>query len=389
VRKRIVVFRKAGFLVVGIIFVWLAGLHFYRHRHRAEPVILGPGVVEVKTLGDYLPDLRGGINDSHIYVLEGREPGGAALILGGTHPEEPAGRLAAWIFVENGVLERGRLFVILSANRSATTVTRLGGAYPQDYSIECPWGERTFRMGDRWTNPLDQWPDPEVYIHYPSRQELAYVDIRNLNRTWPGRADGTLTEKTCFAMIRLIREERIDLVIDLHEAELQYPVISTIVAHDRGQDLAAMASMMISAMEGFDIGMENSPEALRGLSHREIGDHTDAVSLLLETPEPMLDATRGRTDRRLLLTGRDEFVVRAGEHGLLFEKIDEKGWPIEVRVGRHCSAILQILDLWSEDHPERGVVVTRIPRYTDVVEKGIGAYLNDPGKAAPGRLRFE
>ena len=60
-------------------------------------------------------------------------------------------------------------------------------------------------MGDRWSNPLDQWPDPEVYIHYPSGQYLAYMDARNLNRDFPGRADGTLTERTTFAFMELIR----------------------------------------------------------------------------------------------------------------------------------------------------------------------------------------
>lgn len=382
-------FRKAGFLLLGAALMLFAGLSFYRSRHLKEPVVLGPSVTEVKKLSEYFEPLEGTINDANVYVLEGQEPGGTVLILGGTHPEEPAGRLAAWILVENAVLEKGRLFVLLSANRSGTTVTRLGGAYPPDYSIETPWGERTFRMGDRWSNPLDQWPDPEVYIHYPSRQELAYLDIRNLNRTWPGRANGTLTEKTCYALTQMIRGEKIDIVIDLHEAELQYPVISVIVAHEKGQDLAAMTSMMISGMEGFDLGMENSPNALRGLSHREIGDHTDAISLLLEAPEPMLDATRGRTDRKLLLEGKDEFLVKAGEHGLLFEKIDENGWPIDVRVGRHCSVILQILELWTEDHPERAVVTTNVPRYAEVIENGTGAYFHDHRKAAPAKLRFE
>ena len=201
-------------------------------------------------------------------------------------------------------------------------------------------------MGDRWSNPLDQWPDPEVYIHYPSRQHLAYMDIRNLNRAWPGPARRHADREDCYAFIQMIKQEKVDIVIDLHEAELQYPVISTIVAHQKGQDLAAMASMVLSGEE-FKIGVEYSPKALHGLSHREIGDHTDAISLLFESPEPFLDATRGRTDAKLLLEGKDEFVVRAGKRGLLFEKIDEKGWPIDVRVGRHCSTILSVLDLWT------------------------------------------
>jgi len=381
--------RKFFLSVLGTALMVFAGISFYKSRHLKEPVVLGPGVTQVKKLSSYFSKLEGSINDANVYVLEGSEPGGTILILGGSHPEEPAGRLMGWIFVENAIVEKGTVIVILSANRSGTTVTRLGGAYPPDYSIPTEWGEQTFRMGDRWSNPLDQWPDPEVYIHYPSGQELAYVDVRNLNRTWPGRANGTLTEKTCFAMTQLIKDEGVDIVFDLHEAELQYPVISTIVAHQKGQDLAAMASMMISGTEDFSMGVENSPETLRGLSHREIGDHTDAVSLLLEAPEPMLDATRGRTDRALLLEGKDEFIVKAGKHGLLFERIDENGWHIDVRVGRHCSTILQILELWSEEQPEKGVLMTQVPRYAEVIANGIGYYLRNPATASASKLTFE
>jgi hypothetical protein len=381
--------RKIFISTLALALMIAAGISFYKSRNLKEPVVLGPGVTEVKKLSDYFAGIKNSINDCNVYILEGEEPGGAFLILGGTHPEEPAGRLTPWIFVENAVLSKGKIIIILSANRSATTVTRLGGAYPPDFTIPTPWGGQKFRMGDRWSNPLDQWPDPEVYIHYPSRQELAYVDIRNLNRTWPGRANGTLTEKTCYALIQLIKTEGIDVVIDLHEAELQYPVISTIVAHEKGQDLAAMASMMISGTEDFNIGMENSPQALRGLSHREIGDHTQAISLLLESPEPMLDATRGKTDRALLLEGKDEFVVKAGKHGLLFEKIDEKGWPINVRVGRHCSTIIQLTELWTEDHPEKGIILENVPRYAEVIEQGTGAFLHDPDAAPPEKIKYE
>ena len=387
--KNLLYLRKFVLIALGLIIMAFAGVSFYESRHLKEPVVLSQGVTQVKKLSDYFPGIKGTINDSNIYVLEGTKPGGTILILGGTHPEEPGSRLTTWILAENAVVDQGRLLVINSANRSATTVTRLGGGYPPDFTISTSWGGQKFRMGDRWSNPLDQWPDPEAYIHYPSRQELAYVDIRNLNRAFPGRAKGTLTEKTCYALTQLIRKEQVDIVIDLHEAELQYPVISTIVAHEKGQDLAALASMMISGTEGFSIGMEYSPPALHGLSHREVGDHTQAISLLLEAPEPFLDATRGRTNRELLLEGKDEFVVKAGKHGLLFEKMDKNGWPIEVRVGRHCSTILQILELWSEENPEKSVMVKGIPRYAEVIEKGLGNFLHDPAKAAPKRIYYE
>jgi hypothetical protein len=317
--------RKAIISLLGLALLIAAGKSFYDSRHLKEAVVISPGVTEVRKLGDYFAGVKDTVNDSNIYFLRGKEVGATVLIIGGTHPEEPAGRLAAWLFAENGEMAKGTMILALSANRSATTVTRIGGAYPPHFAIRTSWGEQLFRMGDRWSNPLDQWPDPEVYIHYPTKQSLAYVDIRNLNRTWPGRTNGTLTERTCFAFTELIRKEKVDIFIDLHEAELQYPVISTVVAHEKGQELATMVSMILSDTEGFKIGTEFSPKNLHGLSHREVGDSTNAISLLFEAPEPFLDATRGRTDTEQLLTGKDEFVMKAGKHGLLFEKSTRRG----------------------------------------------------------------
>ncbi len=378
-------------LVIGLGLVLLAtsGASFYGSRRLKEPVVLGPGVTMAKKLSDYFEPLRGTANDCNVYFLEGKTPGATIFVLGGSHPEEPAGRLTAWVLAENAVVETGRLIVVLSANRSATTVTRLGGAYPPDFSIPTAWGSRTFRMGDRWTNPLDQWPDPEVYFHYPSGQQLAYVDIRNVNRAWPGRANGTLTEQTTYAFMKLIQREKVDIEIDLHEAELQYPVINTIVTHQRGQDMATMVSMTLTDMGGFKIGTEFSPRTLHGLSHREVGDYSNAISLLFEAPEPFLDATRGITGREQLLSGKDAFVVMAGKHGLLFAPIDEKGWPIAVRVGRHTSALLQVAETWGEDHPDKRMVMTGVPKYKEMIANGVGFYLHDPAKAPAGRVVYE
>jgi predicted deacylase len=381
--------RKTVIGGLGLLLFVAAGIDFYRSRHLKEPVVLGPGVTRVDTLGEYFAGLRGTTNDCNVYSLEGKEPGATMLILGGTHPEEPAGRLVAWMLAENAIMQKGRLIVVLSANRSATTVTRVSGAYPPDFTIPTAWGGQKFRMGDRWSNPLDQWPDPEVFIHYPSRQNLAYMDIRNLNRTWPGRPDGTLTEKTCYALMELIRNEKVDVVIDLHEAELQYPVISTIVAHERGLELATVTSMVLSDEGGFKIGTEFSPKNLHGLSHREVGDFSQAASLLVEAPEPFLDAIRGRTDRKLLLTGQDDFIVQAGKHGLLHEKIDARGWPIDVRVGRHASTLLSIMEAWNNAHPDRQLMCLNLPKYAEVIARGTGFYLHDPAKADSTRLKFE
>jgi predicted deacylase len=379
--------QKLVVISLGIVLLATSGSSFYKSRRLKEPVVLGPGVTAVKPLSTWFEPLRGTANDCNIYFLDGKEPGATMLVLGGSHPEEPAGRLVAWILAENAVVSKGRLIVVLSTNRSASTVTRLGGAYPPDYSIPTDFGSRTFRMGDRFTNPLDQWPDPEVYFHYPSGQQLAYVDIRNVNRVWPGRANGTLTEQTAYALMEMIKREKVDIELDLHEAELQYPVISTLVTHQRGQDMATLVSMTLTDSE-FKIGTEFSPRTLHGLSHREIGDFSPALSLLAETPEPFLDATRGITSTEQLLTGRDEFVVKAGQHGLLFEKIDEKGWPISVRVGRHTSTLLQIAETWGEDHPDKPLVMTGVPRYKDLIANGVGHYLHDPAKAA-GRVVYE
>ena len=368
--------------------VALSGSMFREHRLFKEPTVAGPGVTEVKKLGDFSPVVADTVNDCNVYILDSGVPGGTAFLIGGTHPEEPASNMAAQVFVENAVVEQGRLIVVTRANTSASQITRNGEAYPRFYSVKTPWGTKTWRMGDRCSNALDSWPDPEVYVHYPSGQNLAYMDIRNLNRTWPGRPDGLITERTNFAMMELIRNENVDLAMDYHEAELEYPVENTIVTHEKGQAVAAMTSMMLSAgVFPVPIGMEFSPAALHGLSHREIGDHSQAMSLLAEVAEPMLDRIRGITDEELLMTGRDRFVMKAGEHRLLYAPIDENGWHIDVRVGRHVTTFMTMLQVFNQTTPDRAVVISGIPSYQDVVDKGVGAFYHDP-EAAPGDKVF-
>lgn len=368
----------------------LAGWQFYQQRVYREPVVLGPGVTEVRKLSDYNPGVKDTVNDCNVYILDSGNPGATALLIGGSHPEEPAANLSTLLFVENAVPRTGRLLVINRANTSASLGTRMGEAYPRFYSIETPWGKRTWRMGDRCASPLDSWPDPEVYIHYPSGQNLAYMDIRNLNRAWPGREDGLLVERTTYAIMELIRKEKVDLVLDYHEAELEYPVENTIVVHENAQAVGAMTSMMLTASTfPVPIGMEFSPKMLHGLSHREIGDNSQAMSLLAEVAEPMLDRIRGITDEELLMSGRDRFVMKAGEHKLLYAPIDEAGWPIEIRVGRHVTTFMTMLQVLAQMDPSKALVLENVPDYATMVEGGLGPYFHNPENAGEGRVFYD
>ena len=376
-------------LICAVTAAAVAGCEFSKMWNFREPSVIGEQTT-VKKLSDYEPAMKGSNNDCNVYILDSGKPGGTIFVFGGTHPEEPASNITTSLFLENAKLEQGRLIIVNRGNRSGSLATRNGEAYPSFCHVKTEWGEKTWRTGDRCVNPLDSWPDPEVYIHYPSRQMLAYMDIRNTNRTWPGRANGLLAERTTAAFVKLIEAEKVDLFIDLHEAELEYPVINTIVTHEKGQDLSAMTSMSLTAEEfEVPINMEFSPKALHGLTHREVGDHTRAASILFEVAEPFLDRIRGITDEKLLMTGKDDFVRKAGEHKLLYSPIDENGWPINVRVGRHTSSILKSAEVFSQLHPELAVVITDMPRYKELKKNGLGRYFHDPSKAPAERVVYD
>ncbi len=381
---------KALVLAVMLGAVGVSGWLFREQRVYKEPVVVSESITTVKKLSDYSDAVKGTVNDMNVYIFDSGVPGGTILVFGGSHPEEPAGIIASTLLVENLKVTQGKVIVIDRMNPSGSTNTRLGEAYPRYFHVETPWGERKWRFGDRSGNPLDSWPDPEVYIHYPSGQNLAYMDIRNINRCWPGRADGLLTERTTYAAMRMIEAENVNMTIDFHEAELEYPVENTIVTHEKGYEVAAMTSMMLTS-QTFDIpmGMEFSPKALHGLTHREIGDHSAAASYLFEVAEPLLDRIRGITDEELLMSGKDRFVMKAGEHKLLYAPIDESGWPIDKRVARHVTATTTLIQVNNMLHPDQMITIEGIPTYQEMMDNGVGIYLHDPAAAEAGRVYYD
>ena len=375
--KKLYIWKAVGIATI-IFSMAVAGVLFYEHRNYKEPVVVSENITEVKKLSDYCDDMiKDTVNDCNVYIFDSGVEGGCMLILGGTHPEEPAGVMTAELMVENLNVTQGKVIVIDRVNASASTNTRVGEAYPRFFTYQTDWGTKVWRFGDRLANQLDSWPDPEVYVNYPSGQNLANVDIRNANRNWPGKEDGLLTERTTYAMMQLIEQEGVDMTLDFHEAELEYSVENTIVTHEKGNDVAAMTSMLLTS-KVFDVpvGMEFSPTALHGLSHREIGDYSDAASYLVEVAEPMLDRIRGITDEELLMSGKDRFVIKAGEHDLLYAPIDESGWPINKRVARHVTVAITLMEVNNSVHPENTILMEGIPSYEEMMANGLGPILS-------------
>ncbi len=378
--------RKVALATAAVALVLWGGLPLYRHRHFDVPIVKGPGVTEVLLLSEFSPGLEGTAGDTPVFVLRGKEPGGKALIMGNTHSNEPEGMLAALIIIENAVVEKGTLFVIPFFNRSGSRATRPGDGYPLYFDVATDWGARRFRYGNRDASPLDQWPDPDVYIHYPDRQLLSFIDVRNTNRTWPGRPDGPLMERVTYGAMELMRREGIDVAVDIHGAETMFPVTNCIVAPDSSVKIATLASLTVKAAEGFDNHVEPSPAGFRGLSHREIADHSKTLPFLLEAPIPFLDQPTGPKTVQFLLDGKDPFLLSLSKKKKLFVPYDESGWPLEKRVGQNLSVTLEILRQYTKKTAGRPIVPNGVPRYADVVREGVGRYLADPAKAPAGAV---
>ncbi len=128
-----------------------------------EAINPGPGVTQVRKLSDYFPKLYGTKGDTDVFILQGKEPGGCVLIVGGTHPNEPAGYTTARIIVENFVVEKGKVVVIPRANMSGFSHTQPLEATPAKANFSWNGKPMVIDVGSRLTNPVDQWPDQRLY----------------------------------------------------------------------------------------------------------------------------------------------------------------------------------------------------------------------------------
>jgi hypothetical protein len=362
-----------------IILLASAAVSFFAGRefllmHEPDVFYPSPSLTREGALSDYFPGLKGTPNDTKVYFFEGAEDGPTALLLGGTHGNEPASALAAVVILENVHVSAGRLIVLPRANESGYTCTDPMEGYPQFYTIEARGGNRRFRFGSRMTNPVHQWPDPLVYSHRPSGQQLSGFETRNLNRSYPGNPAGSLTDKTGYAIVQLIKTEKVNVAFDLHEAAPEIPIINAIVYHEKAEEIALNAIFELE-MEGINCSPESSPVNFHGLSHREWGDYTDVNPFLMETSNPIQGRLRGKTDADLIVKGVSPDYLRALESGALKITYEPDGEPIERRVARHITAFRKVVAAYNSSGAGQ-VILENLPEYSDILEKGVGAFLS-------------
>jgi len=302
-------------------------------------------------LSDYDAGVARTPGDTPVYAFEGEQPGGTVFVAGGTHGNELAGYMAATLLVERARVTRGRLVVVPHANNSAVSYVETTWRGPTSFAIKTASGVRTFRFGTRLTNPAHQGePDPAKYRHPASSEALDGKEARNLDRAYPGRPGGNLTERIAYAITELIRRERVGVAFDFHEAGVGSRLAMMIIANPKNIDLGAAA---VLALEGQDLSMKLEPSSpgFRGLSHREWGDHTPARALLFETPSPAFD------------------VKTAGD------LVNDAVWPLARRVGVHLATMMAVVDAYNAEPGVRPVILTDVPDVKALSRSGMGPFL--------------
>ncbi len=181
--------------------------------------------------------------------LESGILGPTLLVVAGIHGDEPSGVRAARALAARGPALRGRLLVLPEADPDALAAE----------SREAPGA------GD-------------------------------LNRAFPGRVLGNPAERRAFALFRLVRTERPDLVLDLHEsdgtwAEGEGPFL-VVPALPRTAELA-LAMLELPGMEEFSYTGGPPGGSLAAESSRILG----IPALIVEIPDTVPPARRDELHR--------------------------------------------------------------------------------------------
>ncbi len=362
--------------IVALLFAVPASVDFLK-MHKNEEIAENPNLTEVKMLSAYAPRLKGTALDTEVYFFDSGVEGGTFLILGGTHPNESAGMLSAVALIENIEVTEGRVIIIPRTNNSGFTHTSPLDGMQDFFTLTLSDGsERSFRVGNRLTNPVDQWPDVNYYegtsgitIYGTENPE-----VRNVNRLYYGTEDGVLTEQVCYGIYNLINEEGVDLTMDTHEGSPEFLYLDCTMVNMKRDNTKAMsiASDMALSMnfDDLDMRVEYSGVTSYGLSHRSLGDNTDSMMTLMETYNPSMGPLHGKMDDDLIINGNEPNYYEAHKDGYIYFQVPEDGYPLIERVARHIACIEYLSEAYSWEYPEKAISFTGLGDYYTIVEGG-------------------
>lgn len=362
--------------IVALLFAVPASVDFLK-MHKNEEIAENPNLTEVKMLSAYAPRLKGTALDTEVYFFDSGVEGGTFLILGGTHPNESAGMLSAVALIENIEVTEGRVIIIPRTNNSGFTHTSPLDGMQDFFTLTLSDGsERSFRVGNRLTNPVDQWPDVNYYEGTSGRTIYGTEnpEVRNVNRLYYGTEDGVLTEQVCYGIYNLINEEGVDLTMDTHEGSPEFLYLDCTMVNMKRDNTKAMsiASDMALSMnfDDLDMRVEYSGVTSYGLSHRSLGDNTDSMMTLMETYNPSMGPLHGKMDDDLIINGNEPNYYEAHKDGYIYFQVPEDGYPLIERVARHIACIEYLSEAYSWEYPEKAISFTGLGDYYSIVEGG-------------------
>ena len=362
--------------IVALLFAVPASVDFLKMQ-KNEEIAENPNLTEVKMLRAYAPRLKGTDLDTEVYFFDSGVEGGTFLILGGTHPNESAGMLSAVALIENIEVTEGRVIIIPRTNNSGFTHTSPLDGMQDFFTLTLSDGsERSFRVGNRLTNPVDQWPDVNYYEGTSGRTIYGTEnpEVRNVNRLYYGTEDGVLTEQVCYGIYNLINEEGVDLTMDTHEGSPEFLYLDCTMVNMKRDNTKAMsiASDMALSMnfDDLDMRVEYSGVTSYGLSHRSLGDNTDSMMTLMETYNPSMGPLHGKMDDDLIINGNEPNYYEAHKDGYIYFQVPEDGYPLIERVARHIACIEYLSEAYSWEYPEKAISFTGLGDYYTIVEGG-------------------
>jgi hypothetical protein len=181
------------------------------------------------------------------------------------------------------------------------------------------------RIGTRLANPVHQWPDPNYRLNTSGRmlQHGEIAEIRNLNRNHPGLEEGYLVEMVCYGIRKLVETENVDVLYDGHEASPEFRAVNFLIAHERAMDLGSAAilnanldAMMEGNMDGYPFKLDRSGATSWGLSHRALGDNTNAMATLFESLNPVMGFCHDKVTEELVKDGISPQLCKNHRAGL-------------------------------------------------------------------------